>query len=158
MYSPILATATFLHFLALREWAYMHKQRGGQSPVADLQREMRLIELLLEGQSIFVAAHDLSQGGLAVSLAEMVLHHNVGATISISDPIGIALLSETPGRVVVAVSPSDAESLTSMASKHEIPVSKLGVTGGTALHINSVSIGLDELRTAYTQTIPKLFG
>ncbi len=144
--------------LAGSEWAYMHKQRGGQSPVADLQREMRLIELLLEGQSIFVAAHDLSQGGLAVSLAEMVLHHNVGATISISDPIGIALLSETPGRVVVAVSPSDAESLTSMASKHEIPVSKLGVTGGTALHINSVSIGLDELRTAYTQTIPKLFG
>ncbi len=144
--------------LAGSEWAYMHKQRGGQSPVADLQREMRLIELLLEGQSIFVAAHDLSQGGLAVSLAEMVLHHNVGATISISDPIGIALLSETPGRVVVAISPSDAQSLASMASKYEIPVSKLGVTGGTALHINSVSIGLDELRTAYTQTIPKLFG
>ena len=144
--------------LAGSEWAYMHNQRGGQSPVADLQREMRLIELLLEGQSIFVAAHDLSQGGLAVSLAEMVLHHNVGATISISDPIGIALLSETPGRVVVAISPNDAESLTLMASKHEIPLSKLGVTGGTALQINNVSIGLDELRTAYTQTIPKLFG
>jgi phosphoribosylformylglycinamidine synthase len=52
--------------LAGSEWAYMHNQRGGVAPVADLQREMRLIELLVAGRikKIFAAAHDLSQGGL----------------------------------------------------------------------------------------------
>ena len=35
--------------LAGSEWAFLHSQRVGQSPDADLQREMRLIELLLEG-------------------------------------------------------------------------------------------------------------
>ena len=144
--------------LAGSEWAYMHNQRGGQSPIADLQREIRLIELLLEGQSIFAAAHDLSQGGLAVSIAEMVLHNNIGATISLDQEIGIVLLSETPGRVVVAISPDHAGELISLARKYDLAITKLGTTGGTSLTVNDAVIPLDELRTAYTQTIPKLFG
>ncbi len=144
--------------LAGSEWAYMHNQRGGQSPIADLQAEMRLIELLLEGQSIFAAAHDLSQGGLAVTLAEMVLHHDVGATITLTQEIAVALLSETPGRVVVAISPSDAEALATLASNHNVSVTQLGTTGGSSLTINDAVIPLDELRIAHTQTIPKLFG
>ncbi len=144
--------------LAGSEWAYMHNQRGGQSPIADLQREIRLIELLLEGQSIFAAAHDLSQGGLAVSIAEMVLHNNIGATISLDQEIGIALLSETPGRVIAAISPDHAGELISMARKYDLAITKLGTTGGTSLTVNDAVIPLDELRTAYTQTIPKLFG
>jgi len=60
--------------LAGSEWAYMHNQRGGIAPVADLQREMRLIDLLVAGRTkkIFAAAHDLSQGGLSATLTEMV--------------------------------------------------------------------------------------
>ncbi|MSW26417.1 MAG: phosphoribosylformylglycinamidine synthase subunit PurL, partial [Actinobacteria bacterium] len=42
--------------LAGSQWAYLHGQRGGQSPTADLHHEMRLIELLLDGQDIFEAA------------------------------------------------------------------------------------------------------
>jgi phosphoribosylformylglycinamidine synthase len=89
--------------LAGSEWAFLHGQRGGNSPTADLQNEMNLIEVLLAGRSekIFTAAHDLSQGGLAMSITEMVLRHMVGATISLKD-VAIDLLSETPGRVIVA--------------------------------------------------------
>ncbi len=144
--------------LAGSEWAYMHDQRGGEAPIADLQKEMRLIDLLLEGQSIFVAAHDLSQGGLAVTLAEMVLHNNIGATLTLSGELGIALLSETPGRVVVAVSPADGANLAVMAKVHDISIAKIGLTGGDALTINDSVIPLNELRAAHTQTIPKLFG
>jgi phosphoribosylformylglycinamidine synthase len=139
------------------EWAYLHGMRGGQAPTADLQREMRLIKLLVKGRTekIFTAAHDLSQGGLTASLTEMVLRHNVGATITLANP-GINLLVETPGRVVVAVEASKAAALKTAAG--DIPLTYLGITGGDALVINEVKISLDELRIAHTSTFQKLFG
>ena len=145
--------------IAGSEWAYVHGQRGGSAPIADLQREMRLIEVLVAGRTekIFTAAHDLSQGGLSASLTEMVLRHNVGAKVTLEN-VGVALISETPGRVVVAVDPSQASSLTSLADKHSIAITKIGSTGGDALEINSAKIPLTELRKAHTETFPKLFG
>ncbi len=140
------------------EWAYMHGIRGGQAPIADLQREMRLIELLLEGQAIFEAAHDLSQGGLVASISEMVLRKNIGATLTLSVNIATALLSETPGRVVVAIEPRNSERLTDFAQSKEIALTKIGTSGGTSLTINEVVIPLEELRRSYMDTIPKLFG
>ena len=141
------------------EWAYMHGQRGGQSPVADLQREMRLIELLVAGRTsqIFTAAHDLSQGGLSASLTEMVLRHNVGADITIAN-VEVALISETPGRVIVAIDSAKSEKLLALAKKQEIAITRLGVTGGDNLVINGAVIPLNKLRTAHTETFPKLFG
>ena len=140
------------------EWAYMHGQRGGRTPVADLQREMRLINVLLEGQPIFEAAHDLSQGGLAASLSEMTLRKNVGATITLSGEVATALLSESPGRVVIAIESRNAERLSDLAKTWKIALSKIGVSGGSSLTINDAVIPLDELRRRYTDTIPKLFG
>jgi phosphoribosylformylglycinamidine synthase len=139
------------------EWAYLHGMRGGQAPIADLQREMRLIELLVKGRTekIFTAAHDLSQGGLTASLTEMVLRHNVGAKITLPNP-GMNLLVETPGRVVVAIEPEKVAALKAVAG--DIPLTFLGTTGGDALVINDVEISLAELRTAHTSTFQKLFG
>jgi phosphoribosylformylglycinamidine synthase len=144
--------------LAGSEWAYMHGQRGGVAPVADLQREMRLIELLVAGRTkqIFVAAHDLSQGGLAATLTEMVLRYT-GATIQL-DNVGLALLSETPGRVVVAIDPAQSAALTNEAASQKIALTKIGTTGGDSLVINDAKISLTELRTAHTETFKKLFG
>jgi phosphoribosylformylglycinamidine synthase len=141
------------------EWAYMHGQRGGCAPVADLQREMRLIELLVAGRTsqIFTAAHDLSQGGLSASLTEMVLRHNVGADVTIAN-VEVALISESPGRVIVAIDPAKSEQLLALAKKQEIAITKLGISGGDNLVINGAVIPLNELRTAHTETFPKLFG
>ena len=139
------------------EWAYLHKMRGGQTPTADLQREMRLIDLLVKGRTekIFSAAHDLSQGGLTATLTEMVLRHNIGATITLDNP-GVSLFVETPGRVVVAAEPGKVEALKKAAG--DIPLTHLGATGGDALVVNDVAISLDELRKAHTATFEKLFG
>jgi phosphoribosylformylglycinamidine synthase len=136
--------------LAGSEWAFLHNQRGGQSPTADLQREMKLIDFLLANNSIFKSAHDLSQGGLAATLVEATLKNNIGATITLSD-VGIELLSETPSRVLIAIDPQDAAKIT-------YPATKIGTTSGTSLVINGSEISLDELRTAHTETFPKLFG
>ena len=139
------------------EWAYLHKMRGGQAPKADLQREMRLIEMLVKGRTekIFSAAHDLSQGGLTATITEMVLRHHIGATITVDNP-GVNLFVETPGRVVVAVERGKVDDLKKAAG--DIPLTRLGVTGGDALVVNDVSISLDELRTVHTATFEKLFG
>ena len=137
----------------------MHGQRGGKAPIADLQREMRLINLLVEGRTseIFTAAHDLSQGGLSATLTEMVLRHSVGAIVDIENS-GTVLISESPGRVVVAVDPSKVRALLAAASKEKITVTKIGVTGGSSLVINGADIPLTELRKAHTETFIKLFG
>ena len=145
--------------IAGSEWAYMHGQRGGKAPIADLQREMRLINLLVAGRTskIFTAAHDLSQGGLSATLTEMVLRHNVGASVEIENP-GTTLISESPGRVVVAVDPAKSSALLALAAKENIAITKIGITGGSSLIINGADISLKELRKAHTETFPKLFG
>ena len=87
----------------------------------------------------------------------MVLRHMVGATISLKDT-AIDLLSETPGRVIVAVESSQAGALIDLCVKYKISLSKLGTTGGDSLVINEITISLQELKTAHTSTFPKLFG
>jgi phosphoribosylformylglycinamidine synthase len=145
--------------LAGSEWAFLHGERIGQAPTADLSREIRLIELLLAGHSakIFSAAHDLSQGGLSAGLTEMVLRHSIGATVSLSE-VGIGLLSESPGRVIVAIQPDNCEAIARLGVNHAITVTKLGTTGGDSLIINDCVIPLDDLRIAHTSTFPRLFG
>ena len=141
------------------EWAYLHGMRGGVAPIADLAREMRLIDLLVTANQskMFTAAHDLSQGGLAATLTEMVLRHNVGAHVTLDSP-GISLISETPGRVVVAIKSQKAPLLVTLAAEKNIPLAKIGSTGGDALVINDCAIPLVELRSAHTETFKKLFG
>jgi phosphoribosylformylglycinamidine synthase len=141
------------------EWAFIHGQRGGQSPQSDLQAAMRLNSLLVAGRTekIFTAAHDLSQGGLSATLTEMVLRHGVGATIKLSNS-SVDLLSETPGRVVVAIDPSKKDALLAQAAKAKIACTQIGATGGDSLTINNSVISLTELRTAHTETFPRLFG
>jgi phosphoribosylformylglycinamidine synthase len=143
--------------LAGSEWAFLHNQRVGQSPNVDLNHEMRLIELLLEGNTFFAAAHDLSQGGLSAGLTEMVLRHKIGATVSLEN-VGVALISETPGRVIVAIEPTHMSKLKELASKYSIMITKLGTTGGDNLIINETVISLEELSNAHTSTFPRLFG
>ncbi len=145
--------------IAGSEWAYIHGQRGGSAPIADLQREMRLIEVLVAGRTkqIFTAAHDLSQGGLSATLTEMVLRHGVGAKVTLANA-GIDLISESPGRVVVAIDPSKTEPLNQLAESNDIKITKIGLTGGDSLVINNAIISLDELRKAHTGTFPGLFG
>ena len=139
------------------EWAHIHGALGDHAPILDLVTEQRLIALLLEGQPLFEAAHDISNGGLAASLAEMTLRHKIGASVHLENP-GMQLMVETPGRVVVAVTEANNSALVALAAKHNIPASKIGTTGGTHLVINGSDLSLAELGAAHSATFPKLFG
>jgi len=145
------------------EWAHLHGQMGDHAPTPDIDHETRLVKVLLEGQQYFAAAHDISNGGFAATISEMVLKSGVGATIELPAeyiPGGVTagLFAETPGRVVVAVKSSDVDALQKLADAHSIPMHWVGKTGGDALVINGATIPLTELRTAFTETFPKLFG
>ena len=72
--------------------------------------------------------------------------------------VATALLSETPGRVVVAIKREEAHSIQVIAQKYDIVLTKIGVTGGSSLMINDADIALDDLRAVYEDTIPRLFG
>jgi phosphoribosylformylglycinamidine synthase subunit PurL len=141
------------------EWAYINgKQIGDRSPIADLDMEQRLVKFLLEGQPIFDAAHDISNGGFAASISEMVMRTNVGATITLEGNVAAELLAETPGRVVVAINESNTNALVALAGKFQIPVTRVGLTGGNSLTINGAVISIDELRGANTGVLEALFG
>jgi phosphoribosylformylglycinamidine synthase len=141
------------------EWAFIHGIRGGQSPQSDLQAAMRLNSLLVAGRTekIFTAAHDLSQGGLSAALTEMVLRHGVGATVTLKSA-AVDLLSETPGRVLVAIDSSKKDALIAQTTKAKISCAHIGTTGGDSLTINDAVILLNEVRKAHTETFPRLFG
>ena len=139
------------------EWAYLHGEIGNTSPKSDLAMEARLVNLLLDGQSIFQAAHDVSNGGLAATLVETVLKNKIGAQVSLTNT-AVELLSETPGRVLVAIEESDTNAILALAGKYQIPIYKIGTSGGTDLVINETKISTEELSKAHTETFPKLFG
>ena len=139
------------------EWAYLHGEIGNTAPKSDLAMEARLVNLLLDGQSIFQAAHDVSNGGLAATLVETVLKNKIGAEVSLTNT-AVELLSETPGRVLVAINESDTNGIVALAGKYQIPIYKIGTSGGNDLVINDIKISIEELSKAHTETFPKLFG
>ena len=87
-------------------WAHvLHGHLGGRPPAPDLDAERRLAALLVAAAAagLLSAAHDLSDGGLAVALAESCLRGGVGCTVRLPGDPFTALFSESAGRAVVAV-------------------------------------------------------
>ncbi|GHF12044.1 phosphoribosylformylglycinamidine synthase subunit PurL [Amycolatopsis deserti] len=146
-------------------WAHViHGHLGGLPPKVDLERERLLAEILVAGSrdGMISAAHDLSDGGLAQALVEMVLIGQCGARALLdedADPF-VQLFSESTGRVLVAVPRTEELRFTEMCTARGLPWRKAGVvdpeTGG--LEIQGVAtFGFEELRDAFESTLPKLF-
>jgi len=144
------------------EWAHhVHGHLGGLPPRVDLAAEKALGALMAAAadDGLVTAAHDVSDGGLAQTLVEMVLRHGVGATVTLgSDPF-VALFSESVARAVVAVPADRVADLEASASTYGVPVTRLGTTGGETLAVQGVlTVAVDDLRAAHKGTLPALFG
>ncbi len=142
------------------EWAHVvHGHLGGQPPVVDLAAERALSELLVEAVGVLSSAHDVSDGGLAQTLAESVMRHGIGAEVDLAGVAGgdafLALFSESAARVVVSVAPEDEARLFELTAQHGVPVTSLGTTGGDQLDVAGVfSVPVQELHQAWTATLP----
>ena len=136
---------------------------AGAPPALDLAAEAALQRLLadLAGQGALAAAHDLSDGGLAVALVEAVLARGIGATVTLPPelPPLVALASESASRVLLAVEPANAAAVTAAAPAAGVPCRRLGVTGGDRLAVPGVlELPLARLRDAYEGALPQALG
>lgn len=138
------------------EWAHVvHGHLGGLPPQVDLEAERSLARLLHAGVGLLTSAHDLSDGGLAQALVEASLRHDVGVSVTLPGDAFLGLFSESTARALVTVPDGDAERLVALAEEHGVPITALGVTGGDSVVVDGqLEVGLDELRAAWTATLP----
>jgi phosphoribosylformylglycinamidine synthase len=124
----------------------LHRLVKGRPPELDLDRERHLIDLLARAVSAgyLRSAHDCSDGGVAVTLAESAFDSGgVGCTVDIpalSDartPVALddsrVLFGESASRAIVSVRPADRAALIQLASHAGVPAKLIGTTGGTRL-------------------------
>jgi phosphoribosylformylglycinamidine synthase subunit PurL len=111
---------------------------AGRPPRPELAAEAALTRFLWRSAPVLTSAHDASQGGLAVALAELALWSGIGARVELDDD-AVAWFGEGGGQAVVACSREDESALEGM------PHVQVGVAGGDRL----LGLGLDELRKAY---------
>ncbi len=148
-------------------WAQVvHGHIGGRPPAVDLDAERALAAVLAAsaGRGLLDAAHDLSDGGLAIALAECCLAGGQGAAVQLSsgqlppDPFA-QLFGESAARAVVAVRPGAEAEFAALCESCGVPAMVLGQTGGASLEVTgSFAIPLDELAAAHRGTLPALFG
>ncbi len=121
----------------------IHRRKVGKPPHVDLQRERALQQLMVEAaaQGCLKSAHDCSEGGLAVALAESCLmepERLIGATIALSTKqsavrADAVLFGESAGRIVVSCERRHVESLQRLGTRYGVPVTLIGRVGGTNL-------------------------
>jgi phosphoribosylformylglycinamidine synthase subunit PurL len=144
-------------------WAHLaHGHLGGTPPVPDLTAERNLAELIAQAsaEGLLASAHDLSDGGLAIALAESCLRGGRGCEVSLpeGDPF-VSLFSESAGRALVSVPPGRVTNLTELAATHGVPSRVIGTTRAHSLSVTSLfDIRLDELGRVWRGTLPALFG
>lgn len=130
----------------------------GAPPPVDLAVERRngdfVRSLIREG--LVVSSHDVADGGLIVTIAEMALAGGVGAYLTAFDGASPRVLfGEDQGRYVLAVRPDVAASVQEKAKAAGVPVTVLGETRGTALSGRGGDIvSLKRLRDANENWLP----
>ena len=108
------------------------------------------------------SAHDLSEGGLAVNIAESVIASNedIGASINVARKLtDIELLfGECPSVIIVTVNQSNLYNLVKIAKSHDIHTQTIGtVTNDSRLSINdNISISKNKLKGVYLDSLSNI--
>jgi phosphoribosylformylglycinamidine synthase II len=143
-------------------WAeVVHQHLGGLPPAADLDAERQLAILVTAAAAagMLASAHDLSDGGLAIALAEACLYGGRGCAVVLRGDPFTALFSESAARALVSVVPGREQEFAALAGEHGVPATVLGATTGDSLTVEGVfQVPLTELRQVWTETLPAIFG
>lgn len=157
-------------------WEVCHEFGGGQPPRVDLEAERRLVELLVTGaeRGLFRSAHDCSQGGLGVALAEVAMggpYQEAGLGLEVdltaySAPLTAhpLLFSESHGRAVITCAPQRAEAIQALAREVGVPLHRVGTVGPAdgafrvSLRDDVIHEPIARLREVYFSAIPRRMG
>ena len=118
-----------------------HGKRIGPPPHVDLAHEIAVQNAVrdLIRAGLVRSAHDCSEGGLAVALAECCFNPKdlLGADVELknADSSVVALFNESQSRIVISVAPENLEQTTSILGKSRLPFQQLGKVGGDELRI-----------------------
>ncbi len=135
-------------------WAVgLRGHRGGELPTVDLAAHASLVDLVVElvGGGVPQGIHDVSDGGLAVSLAEMSLRSGVG--FSVEGVAGHAeLFSEAASRVVVGC--ADPDLVIELAASRGLPARLLGRAGGDRMRVEGLlDLSVDEVTRSWRDAL-----
>jgi phosphoribosylformylglycinamidine synthase len=113
------------------EYQALYGELAGRPAALDLAREAKLVHELHELAPRCSLVHDVSEGGLAVALAEAAILSSLGAELDLADD-ALALFGEGGGRAI-------------LASSEELPFPRIGSVAGDTL----LGVRIDDLRQAY---------
>jgi phosphoribosylformylglycinamidine synthase len=153
-------------------WAEVCDFVGGDAPAVDLEAELRLQRLLTTAveRRLLRSAHDCSEGGLAVALAEALIGGpyvpgSLGASLDLTGyapelPLDGLLYGEDGARAVVSCSQASARPLIALADAHGVPVFRAGLVesaGTLELQVEDqlFSWSTEALRRIYFDAIPR---
>lgn len=119
----------------------LHGQLGGVPTPAHAGTARDVIALAVELAHEAPVLHDISDGGLAVALAEICIASEVGASVETANPF-----SEDPHRFLALAEPG---------SIVDAGASRIGVMGGTSIEINGSSLSLDDASDAWNHAIER---
>ena len=126
--------------------AVVHGRKEGLPPRLDVAREIALHDAVraLGRMGLLRSAHDCSEGGLAVALAESCVSgkDRLGAQVTLdaaSQRADVALFNESQSRIVISVTAGNATAVQALLSWRDVPVRKLGVVNGNELVIQAVA-------------------
>lgn len=135
-------------------------REDGPPPPVDLDAERRTGDLVRAfiTEGLAHSVHDLSDGGLAVAIAEMVMASGIGAALNIKTgkiPLHALLFGEDQGRYILAVSASEASHIASRCIAANVPIEAIGLTGGDHLTMQDVmTISVADLIAAHEAWLP----
>jgi len=118
---------------------------AGKVPALDLELEKAVQQACLEAAEagLLTSAHDCSDGGLAVALAESCFsslgREGVGARIDLESTLSPTslLFSESPSRIIITFGPAVADQVRQIAERHSVPFAVIGQVGGDRLEISA---------------------
>uniref|UniRef100_UPI0025D58670 phosphoribosylformylglycinamidine synthase subunit PurL n=1 Tax=uncultured Sphingomonas sp. TaxID=158754 RepID=UPI0025D58670 len=150
--------------LWLREVHGLDGKDAGPPPPVDLKAEKRTGDFI-RGQietGAITACHDVSDGGLAVALAEMALASNIGVLVNEAQPFGLAgsFFGEDQGLYVVTICDSLLADFMAAAHAADVPADPLGRTIANRIIFEcdegDYCVPIDDLRAAHEGFFPKL--
>jgi len=134
-----------------------HVYVAGRPPALDLTREQAVNRVVLAAaQSGHLhSAHDCAEGGMLVALAECSMLGGIGVRCPAIRPepplrLDAAFFGESPSRYIVSVPSRAMPEMQSLARRHHVELSLLGLTGGDSLEFEGqLKLSLTELRQAW---------
>lgn len=144
----------------------IHGREEGPPPPVDLKAERRTGDFVRDmiTRGLVNAVHDVSDGGVAVTLAEMALASGIGATIDQAQPFGVAgsFFGEDQGLYIVTVPDEALTEFLTAAAAADVPADPMGRTIKDRLIFEldegDWCVTIDDLRSAHEGFFPALMG